>query len=261
MELNSEPIIKIKNLSISFFNNRKSFFSSTANQQTILADFNKEIFRNQKIAILGPSGCGKSTLLNSLSGINTSFTGEIIKDPNLKVSYVFQEAALLPWRTVSENIQLPLETSKNKLQLQKSERNELITHYARLVGLDKYKDLYPHQLSGGMKMRVSIARALISQPDILFMDEPFGALDEITRHEIQEQFITKILPQKITLIFVTHSLSEAVIMSDLIWFFKKSSLLIQEIPISIPFQLKKESDFRFSDIYYRKVQELKNVLL
>ncbi len=181
----------------------------------VLKNVNLEIKPGEFLTILGPSGCGKSTLLRILSRLETPTRGEWLgpQNSNLNLSYVFQESELLPWRNVEENVLLPLELKKKNLDA------DHVHSVLTLVQLEKFKKLYPHQLSGGMKMRVSIARALITDPDLLLMDEPFSSLDETTRFEMQNQLIKLKKIKNKTIVFVTHSITEAVYLSDRIQVF------------------------------------------
>jgi len=168
------------------------------------------------ICLLGPSGCGKTTLLRITAGLETLTSGEItlngvpITGPDPKRGMVFQQYSLFPWRTVIDNITFGLEMQGIK----KSEARKRVEKYLELVGLGQFKNSYPHELSGGMQQRAAIARALSNEPEVLLMDEPFGALDAQTRNVLQDELL-KIWEQKhVTFLFVTHSVDEAVVLSD-----------------------------------------------
>ena len=171
---------------------------------TILEDINLDIEKGEFICLLGPSGSGKSTLLNAMAGFelvtsgSITIDGEEVKAPQLRYVTVFQNYGLLPWRTVESNIELGLESKK----IPKEERPAIIDKYVKMVGLDHARNRYPAELSGGMQQRVSIARALAVDPDIIFMDEPLGALDAFCREEGK------------TVVFVTHDIEEAVVLAD-----------------------------------------------
>ncbi|MFR4175121.1 MAG: ABC transporter ATP-binding protein, partial [Veillonella nakazawae] len=156
---------------------------------TILEDINLDIEKGEFICLLGPSGSGKSTLLNAMAGFelvtsgSITIDGEEVKAPQLRYVTVFQNYGLLPWRTVESNIELGLESKK----VPKEERPAIIDKYVKMVGLDHARNRYPAELSGGMQQRVSIARALAVDPDIIFMDEPLGALDALTRINLQDE--------------------------------------------------------------------------
>ena len=204
-------MISIKNLSKSY--------SKDGHKNLVLKNINLEIKKGELVAIIGPSGCGKSTLLKVIAGLIPPSKGFVDVD-NDKTSIVFQESYLLPWRTAEKNILLPTELGKGINNVKK---------ILKLVGLEKYSQYYPHELSGGMQQRVSIARALISKPEILLMDEPFGSLDEIERNRLNEVIknITKKL--KLTTIFVTHSISEAVYLADRVVVLSKNPAKIKAI--------------------------------
>lgn len=166
------------------------------------------------VAILGPSGCGKSTLLRIIAGLDKPDTGTItIADANgagRRIAYVFQDAHLLPWRNVLDNVALPLEL----LGKVRAEREAAASWAVQLVGLEEALGRYPAELSGGMRMRVSLARALVAKPKLLLLDEPFAALDEISRQQLDEQLHRLWREQQITVIFVTHSIIEAAFLAQ-----------------------------------------------
>jgi NitT/TauT family transport system ATP-binding protein len=171
--------------------------------------------RGEFVTLLGPSGCGKSTLLKLVSGLTPVSEGQIKVNGMTPVnarelmSFIFQDATLLPWRTVAQNVGLGLELEHAARAL----RKERVERMLELVGLQDVAHRYPRQLSGGMKMRVSIARALVSRPRILLMDEPFAALDEMTRDRLNEELLRLYAEHKWTVLFVTHSVAEAVFLS------------------------------------------------
>ncbi len=177
----------------------------------VIDRLNLTIHPGEFIALLGPSGCGKSTLLRLLAGLDSPDAGHLERpSPAPRLAYVFQDASLMPWRTVLANVELPLELAGvPRIERQATARNWLDT-----VGLAEAADRYPGELSGGMKMRVSLARALITQPDLLLLDEPFAALDELTRQRLDEQLQQLWLARQMTVVFVTHSISEAVYLAD-----------------------------------------------
>ena len=163
----------------------------------------------QFLAIVGPSGCGKSTLLRMIAGLEKP-TGGSIGGSSSSIAYVFQDAHLLPWRTVLKNVCLPLEFAG----VPKPEREKRAADILRSVGLAEAMQQYPAQLSGGMRMRVSLARALVTKPSLLLLDEPFAALDEITRQQLDDMLRRLWDEQKMTVIFVTHSIAEAVFLAE-----------------------------------------------
>ena len=172
--------------------------------------------RGEFICLLGPSGCGKSTLLNVLAGFeklesgSVKIDGEEVAGPSPKRITIFQNYGLLPWRTVQKNVELGLES----LGLSKEERAERAKKYIDLVGLTDFEKRHPLQLSGGQQQRVSITRGLAVDPEIIFMDEPFGALDAITRMKLQDDILNISRNEKKTVIFVTHDIEEAVFLAD-----------------------------------------------
>jgi NitT/TauT family transport system ATP-binding protein len=172
--------------------------------------------RGEFVTLLGPSGCGKSTLLKLVSGLspvsegNIQVNGMTPENARELMSFIFQDATLLPWRTVEQNVGLGLELE----YAARSARRERVARMLELVSLSHVAKRFPRQLSGGMKMRVSIARALVSRPRILLMDEPFAALDEMTRDRLNEELLRMYLEKEWTVLFVTHSVSEAVFLSS-----------------------------------------------
>src|SRR6201998_980276 len=181
-----------------------------------LQDISITVRRGELVTFLGPSGCGKSTLLRLVSGLSPASDGTVrvngMTPENARemMSFIFQDATLLPWRTVEQNVGLGLELEYAARVL----RKERVARMLELVGLGDVAQRYPRQLSGGMKMRVSIARALVSRPRILLMDEPFAALDEMSRDRLNEELLRLYLEQQWTVLFVTHSVSEAVFLSS-----------------------------------------------
>jgi NitT/TauT family transport system ATP-binding protein len=168
------------------------------------------------ISFVGPSGCGKTTLLRIIAGLDHADSGEVrvdgnrIEGPGPRVGMVFQEYSLFPWRSVLDNIAFGQEMRG----VSKRVRHDTARHYIRLVGLEQFEKSYPYELSGGMRQRVAIARALANDPDLLLMDEPFGALDAQTRNKMQAELLTIWERSKKTILFVTHSVDEAVYLSD-----------------------------------------------
>ena len=180
-----------------------------------LSEVSLRVERGEFVSLLGPSGCGKSTVLRLVSGLSEPSEGAIrvngMTPENARelVSFIFQDPTLLPWRTVEQNVGLSMELEHAARNL----RTERVERMLELVNLSRVARSYPRQLSGGMKMRVSIARALVSRPRILLMDEPFAALDEMTRDRMNEEVLRLYADQKWTVLFVTHSVAEAVFLS------------------------------------------------
>ncbi|WP_241385724.1 ABC transporter ATP-binding protein [Rhodococcus sp. CH91] len=179
---------------------------------TALDDISIDLDDGEFLVVVGPSGCGKSTLLDLLGGLTTPTSGRILLDgepvtgPALDRGIVFQQYALLPWRTARSNIEFGLEAKG----LPKKARRELAEHYLELVGLHGFGDRYPHELSGGMKQRVAIARSLAFDPEVLLMDEPFAALDAQTRESLQDELLRIRRETGKTILFITHGIDEAV---------------------------------------------------
>jgi NitT/TauT family transport system ATP-binding protein len=183
-----------------------------------LADINFEIGPGQFVSIVGPSGCGKSTILRLIAGLVRPTSGEIsvagdrptVARKAARLSFVFQDATLLPWRSVRDNVRLPLELERRSRQ----DRNGMVSRILNLVGLSDFERRYPNELSGGMKMRASLARALVTEPELLLLDEPFGALDDMTRQMLNEELTNLWAARGWTGVFVTHNISEAVFLSQ-----------------------------------------------
>jgi NitT/TauT family transport system ATP-binding protein len=186
------------------------------NAATALQDISLTVNRGEFVTFLGPSGCGKSTLLKLVSGLSpvseglVRVNGMTPENAREMMSFIFQDATLMPWRTAEQNVGLGPELERMARPL----RKERVASMLELVGLSQVAHRYPRQLSGGMKMRVSIARALVNRPRILLMDEPFAALDEMTRDRLNEELLRLYAEQKWTVLFVTHSVAEAVFLSS-----------------------------------------------
>ena len=215
------------------------------------------------VSLLGPSGCGKSTALKLIAGLSTPTAGSVRvasrgdRDRSRHdVGFVFQEPTLMPWTTVRRNVQLPLDLAHVAQRDAESRVNETLAQ----VGLTEFADVYPHELSGGMKMRVSLARALVTNPDILLMDEPFAALDEITRFRLNNDLLALWRNLHKTVIFVTHSVFESVYLSQRV-------LVMSQRPgrISAEFRIDapepRSDDFRMSDGYAAHCREVSKALL
>lgn len=195
----------------------KSYKTKNGTEEIVLQDLNLQIKDNEFICLLGPSGCGKSTLLKLMAGLEEVTSGEIrlnglvVNRPQKEYAFVFQDYALFPWKTVLENVEFGM---KIKKMYSAKERKEQAISYLKLTHLEKYKDAYIHQLSGGMKQRVAIARSLAVNPEVLFMDEPFGALDNFTRMELQDLLLNIYQSQKMSIVFVTHDIDEAIYLGN-----------------------------------------------
>jgi len=231
------------------------------NSLNVLNDISLEIKEGEFVSIIGPSGCGKTTLLKILGGLLPPSHGDItIKDNSLDVAikrrdfgFVFQNPVLLPWRTVLQNIELPLEIIGDQTPLAESEK------LLELLGLKGFGKYYPKALSGGMKQRVAIARALVFNPDILLMDEPFGALDELTRERLNLELLKIWEQTHKTIIFITHSISEAVFLSNRVIVLSERPAKIDEIKeIDLPFP--RTIAVKQSKEYFQYITWLRNKL-
>ncbi len=200
----------------------------------VLEDISLDVRDGEFICLVGPSGCGKSTLLNILGGFlqptegDASIDGRAIHGPDPKRIFIFQENASFPWLTVEENVGFGVKRDSE------AEKRELVEHYIEMVGLTGFAKTFPRELSGGMRQRVEIARALAAEPDVLFMDEPFGALDYLTRLRLRQELIHIWQREKRTVLFVTHDVEEAVQLADRVVVMGKRPARIRAIvPIDI----------------------------
>jgi NitT/TauT family transport system ATP-binding protein len=210
--------------------------------------------RGEFLSVVGPSGCGKSTLLRMASGLGPHTSGEVARRVD-NVGYVFQDATLLPWRTVRKNVELLAELDGAA----RPERTRLATEAIRLVGLEGFENHYPKALSGGMLMRTSVARALTTKPPLFLLDEPFGALDEITRGTLNEELMRLFVSQQFAAIFITHSIAEAVFLSSrLLVMSPRPGRILAEF--DIPFSYPRSPDLRFEPEFGRISSEVSRAL-
>ena len=228
----TEPVVSIQNVN-------KIFGQGTGNQVHALKDINLTIQPNEFVSLIGPSGCGKSTLLRTIGDLIEPTSGRVIingksaHQSRLDRDYgmVFQAATLYDWRTVAKNVQLPLEL----MNYSKEKKDRRTREMLDLVELSDFHQHYPWQLSGGMQQRVAIARALAFEPSILLMDEPFGALDEMTRERLNMELLSIWEKTQTTVIFVTHSITEAVFLSTRgVVMSARPGRIIQDIKIDLP---------------------------
>jgi len=236
--------IEINNVS-KVFNQSSGGNSGNGGGFTALRNVSLSVEKGEFICLLGPSGCGKSTLLNIMAGFlkpdggTVAIGGEPVGGPSADRVMIFQNYGLLPWRTVEKNVTLGLEVQG----MDEGKRKAAADHYIHMVGLDEARDKYPSQLSGGMQQRVAIARALAVEPELLFMDEPFGALDAITRMKLQEDVLTLCRETGTTIVFVTHDIEEAVYLADRIAVMAAGPGRIHEIiEVDMPHLRERTSD-------------------
>lgn len=245
----AQPIIEVRNLS--------KTFKSKHGALTVFDKLNCTIERRSFLSVIGPSGCGKSTLLKLISGLETPSGGEIqfndraVKGPPKGMICVFQQytKSILPWRTVIENVEFGLRAQRS---VSRKEARERCREYIDLVGLKGYEDYYPYQLSGGMQQRVCIARALICEPEVLLMDEPFSAVDAMTRAILQELVMRIWQTLPITILFVTHDVDEAVFLSTrIISLARAGGGIAEDVPIVLPSprdQIATRADPKFTEL-------------
>ncbi|MBX6360493.1 MAG: ABC transporter ATP-binding protein [Acidobacterium ailaaui] len=210
-------------------------FQRDKDQVHVLENVSLEVGDGEFVCLVGPSGCGKTTLLNAMAGFlaptagEIRVDGEVVQGPDPRRIFVFQERGVFPWLTVEGNIGFGL------FRLSRAEREQRIAHYVKMVGLQGFEKAYPSELSGGMKQRLEVARALAVNPDMLFLDEPFGALDSITRLVMRKELLRIWEAERKTIIFVTHDIDEAVQLADRVVVMSSRPATIQQIvDIDIP---------------------------
>lgn len=234
-----------------------------ANGTVALQGSDLDVREGEFVSLLGPSGCGKSTLLRIMAGLGDVSAGEVkwweqdydvVGDKGRKLAFVFQNATLMPWARVRKNVRLPLDLDGIS---KSAETEEKIDEALELVGLHKFSQSFPRELSGGMQMRASIARALVTEPNLLLMDEPFGALDEMTRNRLNDDVLRLWQSKGWTVVFVTHSVYEAVYLSNrVVVMAARPGRIVDDICIDEPYP--RSPDFRVSTAfagYCRKVSE------
>ncbi|GIM29780.1 sulfonate ABC transporter ATP-binding protein [Clostridium polyendosporum] len=227
-EVESAQALKIENLT-------KNFKIDTGSV-TALNNVNLTVKSGEFLSIVGASGCGKSTLLRIMVGLEKNYEGKIllgdepIKGPGTDRGMVFQESRLFPWLTVEQNVAFGL---SNKTYT--ADKNEIVQEHLELVGLNSFAKAYPHQLSGGMQQRISIARALVNKPKVLLLDEPFGALDAMTRINMQQEVLRIWEKEKTTMILVTHDIDEAIYLGDRVVVMSSRPGMVKKIvPVDLP---------------------------
>jgi len=238
-----KPLVSLRSISKTF-----------SNGTLALKDMSLDVREGEFISLLGPSGCGKSTVLRIVAGLGDPTSGaiewpsatsyDVGGTPDREIAFVFQEPTLMPWATVANNVWLPLRLKG----MSKRAAADEVAEALRMVGLEQFADSYPRELSGGMKMRVSIARALITRPKLLLMDEPFAALDEITRFKLNNDLLHLWERFGWTVIFVTHSVFESVYLSErIVVMAARPGRVFKELTIDAPYP--RNDDFRTSAIY------------
>ncbi len=248
-------VLEVESVTKTFMENKSKIFA--------LDNVSLSIGNDEFTCLVGPSGCGKSTLLRIVAGLEKADSGKIlfhgqpITQPNPKISMIFQLFGLLPWKTALENIEVPLEV----LGIEKEERIRTAQEYLRMVRLDGFENTYPHDLSGGMKQRVGIARALALKPEVLLMDEPFSSLDELTAKTLRELVLdiwrNPDLPTN-TFIMVSHNVEEAVYMADrVIVMSPRPGKVIGEVKIDIP---RPRTQYLREPVYFKSVDEVVEML-
>ncbi|HLX09444.1 MAG TPA: ABC transporter ATP-binding protein [Thermoanaerobaculia bacterium] len=210
-------------------------FAKQGRRTEVLRDIDLSVAAGELVCLLGPSGCGKTTLLQVMGGFLAPTSGSVLIDeepvagPDPRRIFVFQERGLFPWLTTEENIGFGID------RLRRAERQERIEHYVALVGLRGFERAFPHELSGGMKQRVEVARALAMNPDVLFLDEPFGALDAITRLTLRRELLRIWEAERKTILFVTHDIEESVQLADRIVVLSQRPAVVRRVvDVEIP---------------------------
>ena len=238
-------------------------FESAGGSLKVLDDFNLIVEKNQFVSLIGPSGCGKTTVLRCVANLVKPTSGTVLvngMNPNdaikkREIGYVFQSATLLEWRNVLKNVLLPLEISGVSSTDARSRAEAMIAR----VGLSDFQKLFPRQLSGGMQQRVAIARSLVMEPDIILMDEPFAALDEITREKMNRWLMEVCAKSDTTILFVTHNIREAIMMSDrVIVMATRPGRIISEFDVNLP--RPRDSDQIFSSEFNELRQKAEHAL-
>ena len=238
---------------------KKIFISEKGIQLEVLKKVEEKIKNEEFVVLIGPSGCGKSTLLNIIAGLEKCTSGEVIvggqkiNNPSRDRGMVFQQDALLMWRKVIDNVEYGLELSGIK----KNERKKIALDHLKKVGLEKFVNFYPKELSGGMRKRVQIASVFANNPKVMLMDEPFGSLDYMTKLALQDQLLYIWNKQKKTTVFVTHDIEEAVFLADRIFLLKNG--VIDDV-FKVPFSRPRNNDIRTDEKFRNLMATLFNKL-
>ncbi len=249
MNLSPETVLDVRNLAVTY--------SDASGVVHALHDISFSLAQNEFVTLIGPSGSGKSTLLRVLAGLLPPTNGEFqFRNNYAQIGLVFQKANLMPWRRVIDNISLPLELNDAPPELIKNRACELI----ELVGLEGFEKAYPRDLSGGMAQRVAIARSLMQDPDILLLDEPFGSLDALTRERMGEELLHIWQARRKTVLMVTHSISEAIYLSDRVLVLSPRPGVIRlSLPVNLP--RPRTPDMRYAAHFIALAQELRESLM
>jgi NitT/TauT family transport system ATP-binding protein len=249
------PVLEVRDV--------KKTFPMEKSQITVLEHVNFSVDNDEFVCLVGPSGCGKSTILRIIAGLEKADSGEILfhgqpqTAPNPKITMIFQLFGLLPWKTALENVEVPLEVHGMK----KEARIKTAMNYLTMVGLEGFENTYPHDLSGGMKQRVGIARALALQPEVLLMDEPFSSLDELTAKTLRE-LVLEIwrdpnLPTN-TFVMVSHNVEEAVYMADrVVVMSPRPGKVVGEVKVNLP---RPRTQYLRDQKYFQSVDEVVAIL-
>ena len=234
------------------------------NQVQVVAETTLRIARSSLVVFLGPSGCGKTTLMRMAGGLDTPSSGnirldgEIISGPDRRRGMVFQSYSSFPWLTVEGNIAFGM---RYRNDLSASERVDRVQHYLRLIGLEDFAGSYPNRISGGMRQRVAIARSLAAGSDVLLMDEPFGALDALTRERLQVELRQIQTEESKTIIFVTHDVEEAIFLADrVILFSKRPANVLYDIDVTAMLGTKRNLDVRESAAFFKMRNEVLHMI-
>jgi len=242
-------------------NVRKIFERRDDDPLVAIEDVSFDVADGELVSLLGPSGCGKTTVLRILAGLTDAtdgaveIRGQLVSGPQRDFGIVFQSPTLMPWRTVLDNVLFPMEVQKRKDKTARARAKELL----EMVGLKGFESVRPNQLSGGMQQRAALCRALIHEPSLLLMDEPFGALDELTRMEMNDLLLDIRRVTKATVVFVTHSISEAVYLSDRVLVFSKRPARI-DLALEIDVPYPRSSELRYSE-HFNQLEQRAGVAL
>ncbi|MBN2796468.1 MAG: ABC transporter ATP-binding protein [Clostridia bacterium] len=242
-------------MKIEFRNVSKTFYGEDSELET-LNNINIQIKEGEFVSIIGPSGCGKSTLLHLMTEIVDSFEGDILiegislKQSDKLVSYMHQKDLLMPWRTIKDNVTLPLILSGKK----KKDAYKIVEPYYKMFGLDGFEEVYPNELSGGMRQRAALLRTFMVESDIMLFDEPFAAIDAINRHKLQQFLLERCQGFNRTIMFITHDIEEAIYLSDrIIVLSQRPATVIQDVKIEL--ERPREKHMKLS-VDFLKIKEM-----